>query len=256
MEIDIKAWWNAYAEYYQNTNNIASDSVHYGPFSPSEDELNLLGDVKNKRIVELGCGGAQSSIALARKGAKCTAIDFSDKQLRIAREKAREYNVGIDFIMADIQDTTEAVKGKFDIALSSFAFQFVSDLDKAFKSVNKLLDDEGVFVFSLDHPFYMITSKGAKVVRSYHDNIPITLSLSQVFDGREEMKGKDEELSVYIRRVSDILTHLKNAGFLLEEIVEPYKYSKDDPWREMYDKEITDLIAPTIIYSAKKRINI
>ena len=75
MKNSTRDWWDKASEHYQAENRIPTDDVLYGPFSPGESELNLLGDVKNKRILEIGCGGGQSSIAFAKRGAKCTAID-------------------------------------------------------------------------------------------------------------------------------------------------------------------------------------
>jgi hypothetical protein len=42
--------------------------VSYGPDSPNERAYRLLGNVEGKRVLELGCGGKQASIALAHQG--------------------------------------------------------------------------------------------------------------------------------------------------------------------------------------------
>jgi hypothetical protein len=42
--------------------------VSYGRDIPNERAYRLLGNVEGKRVVELGCGGEQASIALAHQG--------------------------------------------------------------------------------------------------------------------------------------------------------------------------------------------
>jgi cyclopropane fatty-acyl-phospholipid synthase-like methyltransferase len=42
--------------------------VSYGPDIPNERAYRLLGNVEGKRVLELGCGGEQASIALAHQG--------------------------------------------------------------------------------------------------------------------------------------------------------------------------------------------
>ncbi|WP_019119860.1 class I SAM-dependent methyltransferase [Brevibacillus massiliensis] len=32
----------------------------YGPFAPGEEELRLLGDVENKKVLDIGCGSGHS----------------------------------------------------------------------------------------------------------------------------------------------------------------------------------------------------
>src|SRR5690349_12996080 len=69
------------------------DTVSYGPEMPGERELRLLGDVKGKRVLELGCGTGQAAIVLARKGAHAIAIDASARQLAAARRFAEREEV-------------------------------------------------------------------------------------------------------------------------------------------------------------------
>lgn len=53
-------------------------------------------------VLELGAGTASDSIWLAKKGFKVTAIDVSPTAINIARKKAADANVRIEFITADV----------------------------------------------------------------------------------------------------------------------------------------------------------
>ena len=50
-------------------------------------ELDVLGEVDGKDVLELGCGAAQWSILLAKQGARPVGLDNSERQLEHARER-------------------------------------------------------------------------------------------------------------------------------------------------------------------------
>ena len=81
--------WNANSKTYQSLHEIGTESAHYGPWAPLENELCLLGDVSGLHIFEAGCGGGQCSIAFAKQGAWVTGVDLSDSQIVFARSLAR-----------------------------------------------------------------------------------------------------------------------------------------------------------------------
>ena len=114
---EIKEWWNEASEYYQTElNDTKPETVRYGPFGSTERKLKLIGRVKGKRVLEVGCGGGQCSIALAKAGAECTGIDISDKQLEYARSLAKKNDVRIEFIRSSFADIS---KLKLKTALAS-----------------------------------------------------------------------------------------------------------------------------------------
>src|SRR3972149_5538370 len=79
--VDIRKSWDKIAEYYNIRYEISCDVVHYGPLCPGEDRLRLLGDIRGKKVIDMGCGGGQNAVALAKMGAKVTAVDFSCEQI-------------------------------------------------------------------------------------------------------------------------------------------------------------------------------
>ena len=54
---------------------LPHDVVSYGPDIADERTFKLLGNVEGKRVLELGCGGGQNAVALAKQGARVITVD-------------------------------------------------------------------------------------------------------------------------------------------------------------------------------------
>ena len=97
-EIQNRDSWNADADRYQQSHGAqlaSSTGLAWGTTQIPEAELQILGDVAGKDVLELGCGAAQWSIALAKLGARPVGLDLSDRQLEHARRLMAE--AGVDF---------------------------------------------------------------------------------------------------------------------------------------------------------------
>jgi ubiquinone/menaquinone biosynthesis C-methylase UbiE len=139
MQTHLADAWDRFSATYQRLARLSTDSAHYGPDLPTEAELRLLGDLRGKRIVELGCGGAQCSISFARAGATAIGIDLSSEQLSYARALAEREKVKIELHQGDMADLAFLRADSVDIAFSSWAFQFVQDLGRVFRQVHRVL---------------------------------------------------------------------------------------------------------------------
>ena len=137
---------------YQTDSRISLDDVHYAPLGPGERELNVIGDVAGKRVLELACGAAQNSIALAKWGAQVTALDFSQHQLEKAKALISQEGVDVDLVRGDMESLGMFKDSKFDLVLSSFGWEFVPDLGACFKECARVLDKHGTLVVCTVHP--------------------------------------------------------------------------------------------------------
>lgn len=61
------------------------EEIRWGLSGTPEDDLDVLGEVAGRAVVELGCGVAPLSAHLARRGARVIAVDLSWAQLVAAR---------------------------------------------------------------------------------------------------------------------------------------------------------------------------
>ena len=72
----------------QGAADFPVDVAWYGSDGPTERELRLIGDVRGKRVLDLGCGSGQAAITFAHQGGIVIAVDASEAQLARARGAA------------------------------------------------------------------------------------------------------------------------------------------------------------------------
>jgi len=240
---NIRDHWNSIALEYQKKRKLSFDDIEYALGYARESELNLLGDVEKKRIVELGCGGAENSITLAKKGGICTGVDMSLEQLKYAKNLMIENKVKIELLQGDIENLTMFDDERFDIAISIFALDWMQDLNLSFKEAHRILKPNSIFVFSLQHPIYNLLGaedldlKELKISTSYFEK-EVTF---------RESTGID--LRVHASKISDIINGLISIGFTIENILEPKPLETDIiPQRQ----EIFKMIPSTLICKVLK----
>jgi len=213
MADEAKAWWEANAREFQAYAQLPI-AVIYGTHV-SEEKLQLIGPVAGKQLLEIGCGGAQCGIAFAKQGAIVTGVDIAAAQLEIARELAEQNGVSLTFHQRDMTDLTPIASASQDIVFSSIAFHYVDDIVACFKEVYRVLKAQGLFVFSIEHPFgTMIDEATLLPYRSYFDTGKVILGL-EVSDEAGQAFAENR------RTVSDYFSALVGAGFTVEQMIEP-----------------------------------
>jgi len=93
--------------------------------------LPKMGDLRGKKVLELGCGPGGTAVIFAQRGAEVLAMDISQDQVEKTIQMARSYNVG--------DRVRVAVMGAENLACRSETFDFVFS-----KSVLVLTDHEAV----------------------------------------------------------------------------------------------------------------
>lgn len=128
--------------------------------------LSEMGDLRGKRVLDLGCGAGETSVYFAMQGAKVTACDVSEDFLNIARSLASRYGVPLHTLQVDA--------GRLPFALESFDYVFGNgllhhvDLQTAAKEIQKVLKRGGKAIFIEPLPYnpvinvYRAMAKGVR----------------------------------------------------------------------------------------------
>jgi SAM-dependent methyltransferase len=108
----------------------------------------VLGDVSGKDVLELGCGAARFSIALARLGARCVGLDISERQLEHARAEGAEFQ-----LVHAPADDVPLPDASFDIVFSDHGAFSWGDPYRVTPEAARLLRPGGLLVFNVSSPF-------------------------------------------------------------------------------------------------------
>jgi SAM-dependent methyltransferase len=177
--------------------------------SPTDQELRLLGNLRGKRVLDLGSRTGAAAVAFAQQGAIVIALDATDAQLARARVRAEEAEVKVEWRTGDLADLAFLRAESIDAAFSSSAVAEVDDAPRLFRQVQRVLKPNAAFVFSYAHPLSLCVDGNGVVTRSYFDPGPI------------DVERDGESVRIHVRDVGDVFTELGRAGFRVDIIAEP-----------------------------------
>ena len=199
--------------------------------------LSLLGSVKNKRILDAGCGEGYLSRLLAEMGAIVTAVDYSQKMLEIARERTSA-QYAITYYRGNCEDLSFLQSEQFDIIVSNMMLQDLSEYTKAVKEMYRLLVKDGVFIFSILHPCFSTPGSGWEKTE---DGTKLYWKVDQYFNEipceQPWPPTTEDKVLLFHRTLTSYFKTIKDTGFVLEDLIEPkpskemiekYPYFKDD----------------------------
>ncbi|WP_019506745.1 class I SAM-dependent methyltransferase [Pleurocapsa sp. PCC 7319] len=172
--------WNDRAKCHHDSSEVGNllAKLRNGQSTLKEIEINLLGDIKGKKVLHLMCHNGLDSISLALKGANVTAVDFSKESLNYAHEYAAMLNItNIEFILGDINSHLDSLDNKFDIVFMTYGVLcWLNDLRQVFTNAAKYLKNKGQLLLIDHHPFLDLLSyedNKLKLAGQYfHDPIP------------------------------------------------------------------------------------
>lgn len=109
--------------------------------------LKVLGDVRDKKLLEIGCGAGEFSVYFALKGAKVTSIDISSGMLNKSKELSRHYEVEnkISFIKS-AAEIFKPASGYYDIIFGQDILHH-TNIPMVIKQMQTILSPSGKMVF-------------------------------------------------------------------------------------------------------------
>jgi len=180
-----------------------NDAYAYWEFNALKQEIEI---VKNKTILDIGCGGGRNSIPLAKMGAKVTGIDISKQMLAFARIRAKKNYClsNTNFICANAWKT--GINSRFDKVLLLGILEHLPEIyrRKTIKEAKRLVKKNGKI-------FIMINNKKS-----------IFLKLVK------KWKKPKQKSSGYYSGLMDtekIIKHIKNLNLKITNVIPNTNYS-------------------------------
>src|SRR5579864_8275758 len=101
-----------------------------------------------ERVLDVGCGNGAISLEAARAvapGGRVSGLDLSASMLGVARLRAAEQGIDVDFVQGDAQ--VASFDEPFDVVLSRFGVMFFDDPQVAFANLAKAARSGGRLCF-------------------------------------------------------------------------------------------------------------
>lgn len=137
---------------------------YYREYLNTPAMLRLIGPVKGLDVLDLGCGEGYHARIFARRGARVTAVDQSNRLIEYALDEERKLRQGVRYIVADASDLSMLDDRSLDLVASFMAMMDITDYRRAIREVSRVLRPGGRFVFSITHPcFDVLYDKGRMV---------------------------------------------------------------------------------------------
>jgi 2-polyprenyl-3-methyl-5-hydroxy-6-metoxy-1,4-benzoquinol methylase len=130
---------------------------------PLEVAYEILGDIRGKRLLDVGCGLGENSLLFARWGAHVTGVDVSGGSLAVARQRAERFGVTdhVSFVETPVE-LLDATSSSYDIVWCAAFLHHVLDRLDDVCSVLRNLVGPGGFVL-LQEPVRL--SRAVKLLR-------------------------------------------------------------------------------------------
>jgi SAM-dependent methyltransferase len=147
--------WNRTSDDYQTTHGpqLNKHELAWGVWAIPEDQLRVLGDVVAKDVLEFGCGAAQWSIFLAKRGAHVVGLDSSERQLEYARQLMADSRVSFPLVNASAENVPLA-DASFDIIFCDHGAMTFAQPERTVAEASRLLRPGGLFAFNIASPLF------------------------------------------------------------------------------------------------------
>ena len=100
--------------------------------------------LKDVTFLDIGCGGGLIAEPMARLGAHVTAIDASEKNIKVASLHAQQSDLTIDYRCT----SAEAMDGQFDVVTALEIIEHVADIPAFVAATCKLVKPNGLIFYS------------------------------------------------------------------------------------------------------------
>lgn len=186
-------------------------ALAWGLWRTPEDDLNVLGKVGGKRVLELGCGAAQWSIALAGERARPVGMDNSLRQLTHARSAVAKARVRVPLVQA-AAETLPFRDDSFDVVFCDYGAMSFADPLVTVPEAARVLKPGGLLAFSTTTPFLLMC---------WPDEAEeVTTTLHTPYFGMRRSEWTADETVDFQLPYGEWIRLFRRNGFSIEDLIE------------------------------------
>ena len=184
------------------------DDAPYNALYERPATLSLLPPVRDRRVLDAGCGSGWYAEQIHSRGARVDAIDGSATMVAHARRRLGDR---VDVQVADLARPLPFADSSFDLVLSALVLHYLRDWRPTLHELHRILIPGGTLLFSTHHPAH-------EAERLEANGYPVEYGDVQLVE--EEWKDVGR-VRFFRRSFTAIFQGLADARFLVERLVEP-----------------------------------
>ena len=150
--------------YHHARTKEATKGWFYNEYLEMPTTLKMLGSVKGKKILDIGCGRGLYARIPKRRGAHIKGVDISEGMLKIARAEVP----GVTFVRGTA-GKLPFPSGSFGVVLAALMLEYLPSHDKVLNEIKRVLKRNGTFVFSIGNPVIETQRKIVYKGRKFRD---------------------------------------------------------------------------------------
>jgi ubiquinone/menaquinone biosynthesis C-methylase UbiE len=191
-KVEILEGYNRWAPTYDEAHN---------PLIALEEDITLdfIGDVKNQKVLDIGCGTGRYCELLAKRGAKVVGLDPSPRMLEYAKKKITT-DLKFELCLGRIEDA-EFPTNHFNIVVSALTLGHIPELEPVIKKISRIIKSRGRLIVSDIHPYWPISGH----------------NYTEFFD----RSGQEYRIAEYAHLLEEYWNLLKIFKFGIEGVREP-----------------------------------
>jgi ubiquinone/menaquinone biosynthesis C-methylase UbiE len=161
--------------------------------------LDLIGNVKNQKALDIGCGTGRYCKLLAERGAKVVGIDPSPRMLEYAKRKITP-DCRFELHLGKIEDT-EFPTSYFNVVLCALTLGHIPELEPVIRKISRIIKSRGRLIISNIHPYWPVSG---------HD-------YAEFFD----RSGQEYRIPEYAHLLEEYWNLFRRFNFSIDDVKEP-----------------------------------
>lgn len=105
-------------------------------------------------VLELACGTGRLTLPLAKSGIPITGLDLNEPMLRLARQRAQEAGLRVDWVQGDMRSFD--LKRRFKLIILAYNalqhMETLEDITAVLTNIHRHLEHDGIFALDVHNP--------------------------------------------------------------------------------------------------------
>jgi ubiquinone/menaquinone biosynthesis C-methylase UbiE len=216
--------WATLADWFDKNQGDDGDLWHRTLIFPGI--LKVIGQIKGREILDVGCGNGSLARILARMGNHVTGVDASPGIIAHAKAREAAHPLGITYHATDAANLTIFDVNSFDLVTSCMALMDMPDAASAIKEMGRVVKRTGRCVMLFSHACFDIPNASSWLSEWGFGHEPvISLRLQRYREVFSEWlrwsMTEDHEMLAHHRPLSWYFHAIREAGLAVTMLDEP-----------------------------------